>query len=272
MTERLTTLTAVKDWLNIQTDSSDSFLNRLIVSASQYALDYMNRDTFALTEYTQEGKGNGKDTMLLRNWPVVSVSSVGIQGTVIPAATIGNAGLPSNGYTISQPYNAPQSLNLYGRSFYYGAFVQVVYQSGYAASQEIDIPASNTDPVGDYCTVVTSEAGQWISDNGVLIDGVAATLVTANPTGGQYAVDEFGTYTFNAAADEGKTATISFDYCPYSVSEAVTELIAEWYRRKDRIGLLSKTLGGQETVTFSQKDMNDTIRNAFNFYSNVVPI
>jgi hypothetical protein len=61
----------------------------------------------------------------------------------------------------------------------------------------------------------------------------------------------------------GKVAVITYDYVPFDVSFAVTELIGEWYKRKDRIGILSKTLGGQETVTFSQKDMGESIRSCF---------
>jgi hypothetical protein len=88
---------------------------------------------------------------------------------------------------------------------------------------------------------------------------------------GQYSVDEWGTYLF-AGADTGKAAVITYDYVPFDVSFAVTELIGEWYKRKDRIGVLSKTLGGQETVTFSQKDMGESIRSVLQPYTNVVPM
>lgn len=272
MTERLTTLAAVKEWLDITTDEADAGLIRLINAASQYALDYMGRDTFALTTYTQNGKGNGKSSMLLRNWPVVGVTSMGVQGTAIGAAVIGASGLPGVGYVISDPRNAQQALELFGHSFYYGAYVSITYQAGYSTTQDVTIAASNSEPTDNYCHVTPTNAGQWISDIGVTIDDVSATRSTApTPAAGEYYVSEWGEYTFNIA-DLDKDAVISYSFVPWSVSQAVCELIGEWYKRKDRIGLLSKTLGGQETVTFSSKDMNDTIRAAFQFYANVVPV
>jgi hypothetical protein len=47
---------------------------------------------------------------------------------------------------------------------------------------------------------------------------------------------------------------------PPDVAQAVVELVGEAWRRRDRIGLNSKSLGGQEVVAFSQKDMNETAR------------
>ena len=102
------------------------------------------------------------------------------------------------------------------------------------------------------------------------INAVAATKVTGTPITGQYAVDEWGTYTF-ASADATKTAIISFSYTPFDVSQAANEIAAEWYKRKDRIGVLSKTLGGQETITFSQQDMTKAARAMLQPYCNVVP-
>lgn len=272
MTERLTTLAALKDWLDLTSDGGDTALVRLIDAASQFALDYMSRDSFRVQQYTENCLGNGKGSVLLRNWPVVTISSVGINGRLSQAATLGTGGLPSSGYTISDMRNAPQTLNLWGGElFWYRSPCQFIYTAGFQTSQSFIIPEAPTDPVGDYITFSPTATGQWIGDIGVTIDGVDATKVGDEPVTGEYSVDEWGTYTFNATADEGKEAVITYDYVPWSIAHAVTELIGEWYRRKDRIGLLSKTLGGQETVTFSQKDMNATIKDALQYYANVVP-
>src|SRR4051812_17047876 len=272
MTERLTTLAALKDWLDITTDDSDVPLTRLIDAASQFVLNYISRDSFGARTFTQNFKGNGKTSQLLKNWPILSITSVGINGNSVNAANIGNGGLPTNGYLISDERAAPQALELYGSAFYYGAYSQVVYEAGYRTVQDVRIPDAPTDPASDYATVTTSLGGQWTEDIRVQIDGVTATRVDENPAAGEYSVDAWGTYTFNATADHGKLASIYFNYCPADVAQATLELISEWYRRKDRIGLLSKTLGGQETVTFSQKDMNDSIRGTLQYYMNVVPI
>jgi len=139
----------------------------------------------------------------------------------------------------------------------------VIYTAGFRTSQTSKIPATPFQ-------IAPTEGGQWIGDIGVTIDGVAATKVDTGPSTGEYSVDVSGIYTF-AAADTGKEAVISYDFAPFDVSFAATELIGEWYKRKDRIGVLSKTLGGQETITFSQKDMGDSIRTSLQPYMNVVP-
>lgn len=266
MTERLTTLQAVKDYLDITDGNSDSFLTRLINSASQFVLTWISRDTFGVSTYTQNFKGNGKTSIMLWNWPVVSVSSVGVAGSAIAASSIGNVGMPGSGYVVSDPAkrpSAPQTLDLYGYSFWQGAPCQVVYTAGFNTSQTTVIPDSPYQ-------ITPDTDGQWVRDTKVTIDGVDAVKVATGPAAGQYSVDEWGTYLF-AAADKGKTAVITYDYTPFEISFAVTELIGEWYKRKDRIGVLSKTLGGQETVTFSQKDMSDSIRMILQPYANVVP-
>jgi hypothetical protein len=265
MTERLTTLAQVKDYLGIAADSteSDSFLTRLIDAASQFALTWISRDSFGVRTYTQNFRGNGKSNILLPSWPAVSITSVGIGGSFVPASAIGSAGLPGSGYVLADIRFGPQSLDLYGYSFWGGAPSQVIYEAGFRTSQTSVIPATPFQ-------ITPTTDGQWIADFKVTIDGTDAVKVAATPGAGEYSVDEWGTYTFNDT-DATKTAVITYDYAPFDVSFAVTELIGEWYKRKDRIGLLSKTLGGQETVTFSQKDMGESIRCTLQPYANVVP-
>ncbi len=262
--ERLTTLAAVKEWLKIEGTTGDAQLLRLIDGASRFVLNWLDRSSFRVQSYTQNFRGNGRGSQLLYNWPVVAVSSVGVGGSLILASTLGTGGLPGSGYTVGDTRMGPQSLDLHGHNFFYGAPSQVVYTAGYRTTDTSVLTASPW-------TVTPASDGQWSLDIGVTLNGVAATKVTGTPTTGQYAVSEWGVYTF-AAADVGKTVVITYDYVPWDVSWAVTELIGEWYRRKDRIGILSKTLGGQETVTFSQKDMGDTIRASLQPYANVVPV
>lgn len=265
MTERLTTLAAVKDYLGITDENSDTFLNRLINSASQFALTWIGRDSFGIRTYTQNFLGNGTTSAMLLNWPVTSVTSVGVAGSAVPASTFGNLGNPNSGYVLSDARFGPQQLTLYGYGFWRGAPSQVIYAAGYRTSQDLTIPATNP-----YQLTPTAD-GQWIADAKVTINGTDAVKVTSGPTAGQYSVDLDGVYTF-ASADASKAAVLTYDFVPFDVSFAVTELIGEWYKRKDRIGILSKTLGGQETVTFSQKDMSESIRSTLQPYVNVVPM
>lgn len=270
MTERLTTLAAVKDWLDIDPNNTDSdaSLIRLIDAASQFTLTWIGWDSFGVREYTTNFRGNGRNYAIPAFWPIVSVTSVGIGGSFVPASTIGQAGLPGTGYVISDRRMGPQKIELYGSAFWNGAPSQIIYHAGFRTTVSGTLP---NIPGNQDHEVTPTKDGQWIANVEVMIDGVEGVEVDANPAAGQYAVDDWGTYTF-AAADDGKPGSITYDYVPWDVSFAVQEMIGEWYKRKDRIGLLSKTLGGQETVTFSQKDMGDTIRTTLNPYVNVVPM
>jgi len=54
--------------------------------------------------------------------------------------------------------------------------------------------------------------------------------------------------------------TAGYAAAPPDVAQATVELVGEAFRRRDHIGVTSKTLGGQEVVAFSQKDMNDAVK------------
>jgi hypothetical protein len=263
MTERLTTLSIVKDWLSIEADSSDAALTRLIEAASQFVLNYCNRDSLTAKTRTDNFIGNGRPSQLVKNWPIISVASVGLNGILVNQATLGVGGKPSQGFTIGDPLNGPQSIDLWGYLYPYGLPCQIVYKSGYEASETGVIPHThNFSPI---------TGGIWTADGGVTLDGVTAVKVSSNPSAGQYAVSEWGIYSFNASDEDGEI-TVTYSYCPHDLVQAVTQLIGEWWRRKDRIGQLSKTLGGQETVSFTNRDMTDTIRSVLQNHKDEVPV
>lgn len=263
MTERLTTLASVKQWLNITTDATDEFLVRLIDSASQFVLEYLNWESFQLRDYLYRFRGSGSHRVLLQNWPVVEVVSVASGGQVIPASVFSN-GMPTPGYFVSENRAGPQSLELTGYGFPRGLPAEISYRAGFRTSLEF------TPKTGDL-TVTASYKGTWSRDVSVTIDEVEATRVVENPTAGQYTLTEWGTYGFSAD-DIDKTVVITYDYTPFSVSHATTELVGEWFRRRERIGVLSKTLGGQETVSFSQSDMSNAVSAILQPFKNVVPV
>jgi hypothetical protein len=74
------------------------------------------------------------------------------------------------------------------------------------------------------------------------------SAVASAPSTGQYSVAA-GTYTFNAG-DAGAAVAISYGYVPQDVAQAALELAAERFRAADRIGLRSKSIGGQETISY----------------------
>lgn len=59
---------------------------------------------------------------------------------------------------------------------------------------------------------------------------------------------------------------------PPAIQQAVNELVGEAFRRRDRIGQTSRTLGGQETVAFQTSDMNAAVQAMLAPYQAVVPV
>ena len=66
--------------------------------------------------------------------------------------------------------------------------------------------------------------------------------------------------------------TAGYETLPPSVVQAVNELVGEAFRRRERIGQSSKSLGGQETVAFSTADMNASVKSALAGFRSVAPI
>ena len=68
------------------------------------------------------------------------------------------------------------------------------------------------------------------------------------------------------------TYTAGYASTPDAVNQAVIELVGEAFRRRDRIGQSSKTLGGQETVAFQVTDMNAATRAMLASFQAVAPV
>jgi hypothetical protein len=59
---------------------------------------------------------------------------------------------------------------------------------------------------------------------------------------------------------------------PPEVAQACIELVALRYRERTRIGEVSRSLGGAETVAYAQKDMSDATKTLLQRYRLVAPI
>jgi hypothetical protein len=75
----------VKLYFSITSSSEDSVLTALIAAASADIEQYCNR-TFAQAAYTETRNGNGGDRIGVRQWPIVSVQSVTVDGLIVPLA------------------------------------------------------------------------------------------------------------------------------------------------------------------------------------------
>lgn len=251
----LTTVAKVKTWCGVTHTTDDTLISQLIGQASRLIFSYTGRTNFALTSFTRTIDGRGGQSIILRDFPIYALSSLIISGQTITAAT----STTDSGYILSAwdgylPGN-PQKLSLRDYYFCSGIMnVQMSYQAGYTASETQVIPAT------PYTVTTTQSQGTWFSDVGVTLNGVAMTPVTGTPTTGQYKLGtNAGDYVF-AAADTGKTVIITYSFIPADIEQACIEIVAERYRYKNRIGEISKSLGGQETISFSTRDMTDYVK------------
>lgn len=80
-------------------------------------------------------------------------------------------------------------------------------------------------------------------------------------------------YTFNRGVQNVVVAyTAGYATTPPDIAQACIELVALRYRERTRIGEVSRSLGGAETVSYSQKDMSDGTRTLLQQYRLVAPI
>lgn len=245
----LTTLASVKAWLNISNANSDIILGTLITAASRLIHANLARPSLLPRQFTDRTDGRANSRLYLRNWPVLAIDNIVIDNRTF-----------TQGYRLQPsdliPPGRPQAVDLVTHIFPRGRQnIEVTYQAGYAVQNEAATIAS-TAP---YQCAIEAPYGPWASDLGVAdaASGEPLTNVTAAPAAGQYSVSA-GIYTF-AATDSGRAIVISYGFVPQDIAQVCTELVGERYFYRLRIGEVSKSLGGQETVSFSQKDMPDSL-------------
>lgn len=87
MPTQLATLTQVKEYIGNSADNTDdALLTRLITAVSELIERSCNR-VFGSTVYSEARDGNGLDFMVFSNRPVITVSSITVDGVTIPQST-----------------------------------------------------------------------------------------------------------------------------------------------------------------------------------------
>jgi hypothetical protein len=268
---QLTSLANAKAWAGVTTSNDDALLTRLIASASRFILSYIERPSLFKNQYADVFDGVGQRSQMLRNWPVISVQSLVLGNQLIPASP----GYPQCGYVLDAPSafppGSPQRINLYGHRFPFNApaSVNVIYTAGFVVQNEPwTVPST-----GPYAVTVNAPNGSWAVDAGVTYaDGTSLAPINGTPSVGQYSSSQgTGAYVF-AAADAGRPVLISYSYIPADIENACIELVGDRYSYKGRIGLVSKSLGGQETMSYSQNNMSDYIKSALQPYKSYIPV
>jgi hypothetical protein len=276
----LTSLTAVKQWLGVENPNSDQVLLRLITNVSAVVRSQLARDTLSLATYKEVRDGHGGHALFLRNFPVLSLTSLVVADQTIvayppnspapqPAVTLTPYGV---GYQLEpwdgQPPGRPQGLSIVGGTFARGRQnVTINYQAGYVIQNEAGV-------VLNASYAVLQPYGSYTSDVSVsYASGQALTRVASNPGVGQYVpptgIQSAPSYAFSAQ-DEGQSISVSYSYVPADLEQAVLELVGERYRYRDRIGLRSKSVGGHETISYDTSDMPKWVDMVLQPYRNVV--
>jgi hypothetical protein len=270
----LVQLAAVKSWCGVTTTNDDALLAALITQISRGIYNYLNRSFVLPTNVVENYDGNGRQQLLLRNWPVGAIASLTIDGQPIPPAPplVANSP-PQPGFVLEasddQPPGAMQQLFLRGDyRFQKGRQnVLVAYRAGYEVVGETQVVPTSAP----YQLTALAPFGQWAQDTGVAYaDGATLTPVASPGAAGQYAVNAAtGTYSF-AAADAGQPVTLSYGYIPADLEQCALEWVADRYRYKDRIGIASKSLGGQETTAYQNKSVPDFVAMALTNFRRII--
>jgi hypothetical protein len=267
----LTNLAALKAWLGLPPapGPNDATLAALITAASRSIYAWLSRSSLLPFSYA-ETIDLETSRVTLRQWPVLQVTAVTCRGISVPPDENANAEA-SFGYVLQPddglPPGRPQALDLFGHHCRPGRQSLVVsYSAGYAVQNERQaVPAAAPLQLS-----VFSPYGPWGSDLGVsyTASGAPLTAVSASPGVGQYAVSA-GTYGFSAA-DAGQPISISYGYVPQDIAQAALELAAERFRAAERVGLSSKSIGGQETIAFDMSAMSAPIQAMLQPYKRVI--
>jgi hypothetical protein len=268
---QLTTLANVKGWLGIEESNTDAdvLLSRMIRVASTFVLNFLNRDGLDLTVYSDMYDGYGNSYMMLRRGPVYVVNVVSFSGVPISRATGDGITNPYTGGWVLEPEYSilgSQRLNFYGRNTpRLRSSVYVQYSAGYVQMNEL-----HTVPDASEFRVTVNEL--WLADVSVIDveDDSVLSKVSGDPGPGEYTVAN-GVYTFNDE-DAGISVLVTYSFVPADIVQAATEIVGERYKYMDRIGQTSKSLGGQETVSFSKESLSQFVRELLTPYKSVVPV
>lgn len=276
----LTTLANAEAWIGELTpglsSATDAIVQRFINSASGAILAYLNRPNLLPAAYVETRDGTGGPRLMLRNWPVLSVSALTIDGKSVLAGTYSGTPSPSSdgwaGYFFSAwdgfPPGRRVNLEIGGALRFLRGMqnVSVSYKAGYQVTNEAATVSAGS--------VTTAQPyGIWGSDGGVTYaDGTALTATTGSPAVGQYQVDATttGKYNFNSA-DDGEAVLITYGFIPSVIEDACCQLVAERYNYRQRIGMRSKAAAG-ETTGFDRSPIPPEITAMLASYRSVAPV
>lgn len=291
----LTTPQRAANWIANPPNLPSAVLNQIITSMSRMIYSRLSRSAFISQNYTRTGDGVGGSQLILPDYPVTTITSIQVGPQLIQPYPLPNpvTGVQTNTFGYGYRY-LPWSDFMPGEpcivEFVNGYFPQgfqnivINYTAGYLVSGEVHtVPAA-----GGYVTanqpngICSLDAGVTYTASGLALTPMP---VGTSLTAGQYIapVDAIpGVYTF-AAADASKLVTLNYSFLPADIEEACIQMVAERMAYRSRVGVISQSLGGQETMRFLRggdsstrsyeplSDLPPEVRSLLTPYVNVVP-
>ena len=153
-----------------------------------------------------------------------------------------------------------------------------------AASQYIQTWLNRQIPLADYVEVRDGTGGHRlqfgcfpvVTVQSLTVDGQTILQAASSCAAGySFSTSQLSVrgYKFCRGAQNVVIAyTAGYATIPPDIAQACIDLVALRYRERTRIGEISKSLGGIETVSFSQKDLSDSIKTLLQQYRLVSPI
>jgi hypothetical protein len=254
----LCTVAQVQSFLGITDPTQDTALLQMLVSsASAFAQTYCGR-TFASASYSEAYNGSGNRTQSLKHTPITAVSSLVVgRRSIQPAPIYGD-----QGFTFDESL-----LYLNCEVFWRGVqSVRVSYTAGYldgvVTDEAVNVPAA---PGPYQAPLLQGNVLRAITSLVYASSDDPLTQVAANPVQGQYALAG-SVLTFNAA-DQGAALLASYttNGTPPDLAQAVVEMVAIKYQKRDRMDMRSKTLA-QQTIAFDNSQIPPTVLPVLNSY------
>ncbi len=296
----LTTLNAVKRRAEagLKQDGSlvatpdDVEISAAITAFSQWLIDRSGLASLnSVVSLNEVYDGNGNNRMMLRMYPIQSLTSVFIGAAQIPVST----GPQQWGVFVDQSKKSIAIRGGLGAFSYlrYGGWaswsagsmfrsgpvfsmgtgnINVVYTAGPLPTvipNEVTIISANT---------ITLQNGPWVSDGGVLYypSLIPLVLVAVSPSAGQYAVTANGLYVFNSA-DNGRQVAVTYtaNLAPFDLEYAVRCVVAINYKRKgwqDQRSRGVNATGSASTTSYQNWEYPPEYMAVFNHYQRKSPI
>jgi hypothetical protein len=153
-----------------------------------------------------------------------------------------------------------------------------------AASQYIQSWLNRQIAVADYLEVRDGTGGQRLQFACFPVTAVLSLTIDGKPVprstsswaaGYSFSATQLsvrGFWLTRGAQNVVLSYTAGYAATPPEIAQACIELVALRYRERARIGEISRSLGGAETVSYSQKDLSASIKSVLQQYRLVSPV